>query len=406
LLTADLVRARRQKGELKLLAFDAALRRRAEELAASLLAIAAAHVGRTRAELDEALAAVVASAGDRRLAAGLCKLVEDRCDLAADPAVEPEPLRRAVFVEAAAAWRGLPPGARFDRGAVLAAVAGAQGIEVAALEAGLYADLRDAHVVGAFDPISAPHLVEGYDLAQAQAVLLRAVKVTVEVEEAAPGTYRALFRALKFRRLLHTITERDDGGYRIEIDGPFSLFESSTKYGLALALALPAIRECDVWRLQADLRWGSQRTPLLFRLEGKAARGPRPAAASLPDEVALLLRQLDAIASPWRARPATEIIDLPGAGLCVPDLVFEHGETGECIYLEVLGYWSRAAVWRRVELVEQGLPERILFAVGNQLRVSEEVLGEDLPGALYVYKRTMSGRAILERIDALSRAGC
>ena len=88
--------------------------------------------------------------------------------------------------------------------------------------------------------------------------------------------------------------------------------------------------------------------------------------------------------------------------MCAPDLAFEHTGTGECIFLEVMGYWSRAAVWKRVELVQAGLPQRILFAVGQQLRVSEAALDDELPGALYVYKRTMSARAIAERLDALA----
>jgi uncharacterized protein len=100
--------------------------------------------------------------------------------------------------------------------------------------------------------------------------------------------------------------------------------------------------------------------------------------------------------------PAGAILDLPGVGLCVPDLVFEHDRTGECVYLEVMGFWSRDAVWRRVELVERGLRDRILFAVSQRLRVSEQVLGDDLPGALYVYKRVMSARAVLERVDRLA----
>ena len=66
-----------------------------------------------------------------------------------------------------------------------------------------------------------------------------------------------------------------------------------------------------------------------------------------------------------------------------------------------MGYWSRAAVWQRVELVRAGLAERVLFAVSSRLRVSEEVLGDDLPGALYVYKGTMSARVVAERLDAL-----
>jgi hypothetical protein len=84
-------------------------------------------------------------------------------------------------------------------------------------------------------------------------------------------------------------------------------------------------------------------------------------------------------------------------------VVFTHRDTGECVYLEVLGYWSRPAVWRRVELVEQGLSDRVVFAVGQHLRVSEAALDSDLPGALYVYKRTMSARAVVDRVEALVR---
>jgi hypothetical protein len=82
-------------------------------------------------------------------------------------------------------------------------------------------------------------------------------------------------------------------------------------------------------------------------------------------------------------------------------LEFEHRTTGEVLFLEVLGYWSRDAVWRRVELVERGLSERILFAVSSKLRVSEAVLNESEMGALYVYKNAMSPRAILTRLEQL-----
>jgi predicted nuclease of restriction endonuclease-like RecB superfamily len=257
--------------------------------------------------------------------------------------------------------------------------------------------------VTAFEPLSPRQLVEAYELAQAQAVLLRAVRVVAVVECAAPGAYRALFHKLKFLRLLYTLRPQPNG-YRIEIDGPFSLFESGTKYGLQLALALPALRECDSWSLTADVRWGTARTPLRFSMMGRCERpvSAEPASVRLPDELAALVDGIAKLETPWRAECAQALLDLPGVGLCVPDLVFQHNETGQCVYLELLGYWSRDAVWRRVELVQQGLGEPILFAVGKHLRVSEEVLSDDLPGALYVYKRTMIPRAILDRIEALA----
>jgi predicted nuclease of restriction endonuclease-like RecB superfamily len=402
-LTADLVNARRRDRELRLIALDAAARARAQVLAADLVATAALHVGRTRDELVAALSAIDVGPREHRLRDGLAKLVEDRCEFHEHEGVAPELIRRSLFKRASAARAGLAPGARFDRDATVAHVAGEHGLSSAAIERALFADLRGAHVLVAFDQPSAGALVADYERAQAQAVLLRAVKVTVDVRCASPGVLRALFRRLKFLRLLHTIT-RTDGGHRIVIDGPFSLFESVTKYGLQLALVLPALEACDTWRLEAELRWGKERAPLVFRLAG-AASARRLDTAPLPDEVQLLLRNFVALGTEWQASANTEILQLPGVGLSVPDLVFERRREGavhDRIYLEVMGYWSRAAVWKRVELVQAGLAERILFAVSSRLRVSEDVLEGNLPGALYVYKRAMNARSIAERLDRLA----
>ena len=95
---------------------------------------------------------------------------------------------------------------------------------------------------------------------------------------------------------------------------------------------------------------------------------------------------------------------MPGLGICVPDLTFENRQDGRRVFLEVLGFWSRDAVWRRVELVQRGLGERVLFAVSRRLRVSEQVLEEGQNGALYVYKGRMSASAILRKIEALAAA--
>jgi hypothetical protein len=43
----------------------------------------------------------------------------------------------------------------------------------------------------------------------------------------------------------------------------------------------------------------------------------------------------------------------------------------------------------------------MLFAVGKRLRVKEDVIDEDLPSALLVYKGTISARTVLERLEML-----
>ena len=185
MLTADLVRARRRGGELALAPLDGKGRAAALELAATLLELARGHAGKTRGELDEVMDAVIGAAADRKLAAGLAKLIWDRTELAESVAIEPEALRHDVFARARDAWAQAGQGGqagqtgqagRFDRTAVLAAVAAERGLTAGDIERGLYADLREAHVVTAPPSITAPHLVEAYDLAQPQAVLLRAVR--------------------------------------------------------------------------------------------------------------------------------------------------------------------------------------------------------------------------------------
>jgi hypothetical protein len=126
---------------------------------------------------------------------------------------------------------------------------------------------------------------------------------------------------------------------------------------------------------------------------------------SLPDHVQALVREFRELKTPWNVSTNTEILELPGVGLSIPDLVFERRkERGpvERTYLEVMGFWSRSAVWKRVELVQAGLGKRIVFAVSSRLRVSEEVLDGDLPALLYVYKHTMSARAIADRLERIS----
>jgi predicted nuclease of restriction endonuclease-like RecB superfamily len=398
MLTADHVIARRRGGELRLTRLDEAGRARAVAIATEAIAAVEAGRGRERADVEEALDAIDVAPGEVRWREGLAKLLLDRCTWDEEAGDGACTLREDVFLRAAAARRARAPGERFDRAAVLAGVARDRGMEVEAVERGLYADLRGAQVLLSLEPIGPRTLVETWERGQAQAVLLRATRVTLDVRCASAGATRALFRRIKFLRLLHTITPIEQG-HRVVIDGPFSLFEASTKYGLQLALVLPLLDGCDEWSLEADVRWGKDRTPLSFRLAGTGTSSTDP--PPLPEEVEALARAVERRDAGWRVSPSTAILDLPGLGLVVPDLVFERGK--ERVHLEVMGFWSRDAVWRRVELVHAGLAEPVVFAVSSRLRVSEDVLDEGAASALYVYKGAMNATAVLERVEEVAR---
>lgn len=406
MLTADLVHTRRRAGQLHVVPLGAR-RERAETLAKDLVEIAAAHVGRTIGELEAAWDALEVEPRDRKLKDGLKKLVLDRLEVEAEVERDPAELRDAVFRRATEVRRALSEGASFDRGAVLVEIAATYGMKAEELEAALFSDLRGAHVVRTASPHEIvpggpASLVAGYDLAQRQAVLLRATHLRATLRAPDPRALRALFRTLKFHRLLFE-SRHEEGEVVLDLDGPFSLFESVTKYGLSLALALPAIEAAGDHAIDADVRWGKERMPLRFTYEGTRTGG-EAARASVPEEITTLVSRWGERAARFSCAPADVVLDLPGVGVCVPDLVFTDARTKKRVYVEVLGFWSRDAVWKRVELAERGLAEPVVFCASERLRVSEAVLDRG-SARLLVYKGAIPPAALEEKLAALVGEG-
>jgi hypothetical protein len=398
-ISPDLVRVRKRNGVLTLAKESAEARARARVLAEEVLLVIASHLQQTRIVVEDALSDVASAPQEKKLLSALKKLALDDSAFDGNAALDAPALRRAVFSRAVSAREQLAIGARFERGGVVAEVAAELGMSPEALESGLYSDLRSAERLLKAPAYDAEGLLSRHARAEVQAVLLCSVRVVVDVRCTNADQYRALFHKLKFRQLLFQMSRRDGDGYRIEIDGPYSLFESVTKYGLELALLLPALEACDQVQLAADLRWGKKREKLSFALDLTRSEGSEPTPAR--DDVQTVIeafRQSDS----WRAVPAQEVLDLPGIGLCVPDLCFTHQGTGEQVLCEILGFWNRAAVWRRIELVERGLATKIVFVVSARLRVSEELLDDAESAALYVYKGAINHKALQRKLDELA----
>jgi predicted nuclease of restriction endonuclease-like RecB superfamily len=420
MLTADHVDARRQGDALVLKKLDARGLDEARELAEAYLDAARANVGRRREELGEACKEIATAAKRRRLAAGIEKLVLDACVFDDESEIDPVALRSALFQRASEVRRARVDLAPFDRDAIVRDVAASMSRAPEELERALFADLRGEHVQRSAPTQDAASIVEAYELGRAQAILLRAVRMRCEVDAGSPAAVRAFFAWLKFQKLLFAVERSDGGGFAVTIDGPFSMFESVTRYGLRFALVLPALRALSRWSLVAEVRWGKERTPLTFRMSSSDAlawaapreRAADDAAPSVADDVRALMEGLEALrtgragASRWRCAIATTLLDRPGLGVCIPDLVL-HDEADPKrapVYVEVLGFWSRDAVWRRVELAQRGLDARVVFCASSRLRVSAEVLDDDAPAALYVYKGKPNARALLDRVERVAAA--
>ena len=404
MLPPELTRARKREGKLTLSPLSAAERARAVELGQALLDVTRAAVGREREEVEAGWASVSAAAKERKLLLGLTHLIEARAEFSAPRGAEPELVRRAVFSLAARRRAALGPGEHLDREHVLAEVARELSLPVETLESTLFADLRSAQRLERCALPNATALVADYELVQVQSVLLRAVRIEAEVRAARADAYRELFRKLKFRQLLFRIQPLEPSGYRLDIDGPLSLFGATTKYGLELALSLPALLSCGQLRLKAELRWGKRREKLSFE-QTYAQLAPAAESDGVRTEVVELLEALKS-QTRWTAVLSEKLLDLAerGGGVLVPDLELSRPRAGggrDTLLIELLGFWSRDAVFRRIEAAEQGLEQRVLFVVSSRLRVSEELLDGVEAASLYVYKGKINVAALLRKADAM-----
>lgn len=408
MLSADLVIAQTRKQQLLLPDLSGKAGESVRYWAEQIIDAAQGCIGLPRQEFGALVQVMGETQQVRKMTRGLAKILEDACEFEqADPEIAAD-LRRKLFSYATEVRRQLRADSRWDRAECVERVCSENGWDVATLEQRLYADLPGAQRLLNVPKWSSQQLFERYDQARVQAVLLRAVQVRVRYTRTSVPGLREVLRQIKFRQLLHQSQTDTDSGLQLTIDGPMSLFESASKYGLQLALLLPSLVAAGPFELEADVRWGKVRSELRFAYKSKTG-APAPRATEEPqspvaDDLSDLLSEIRQYPGPFEVRPAAALIDLPGIGICVPDLTFSHrGHPERRVHLEMLGYWSREAVWRRVELAEAGLPEPMVFGVNQRLRVSEEVLSRSLPAALYVFRGRPNAIAILERVAEVAR---
>jgi predicted nuclease of restriction endonuclease-like RecB superfamily len=104
-------------------------------------------------------------------------------------------------------------------------------------------------------------LLDRYNLAQAQALLYKCVEMKIRVAPSDAENYRSIFGWIKHFGLIHTIHGDAASGYEITLTGAASLFHRSQKYGIQMAVFLPALLLCRDWKMRRKSR---KRRPVVF----------------------------------------------------------------------------------------------------------------------------------------------
>lgn len=367
------------------------------EKAGRILTIIGANEGATKGALDDGLEPLTGQGRDFRLMRGLAKLVLDKVAIGVVSDLEPRRVRETVFALATPHH----PVTLAQRAAILREAALALDATPQEIEEALYADLAANQRVGPCPQMTAEALLHRYNLALAQAVLLKSSRLKVELLQPTPKRLRQLLRYLKFHRLTYT-AERSDAGWSFRIDGPTSIVKQSSRYGLQLANFLPALLLCEDWRLDADYQRKKGTRKGVFRLTPKVGLKThlKDTGTWVAEEELALMARLRELAAPWRVQESTDLLDLDGRGHLVPDLVVRDPDTGAKAFVEVVWRWRKSALKARWKLLRKAGPKNLVLAV-CAAGAADEV--PDLPGPVHVFKGIPNVRSIWKLARKVAR---
>jgi uncharacterized protein len=402
MLTGKLVRVRYARDHIVPLYLDAADAQWLQ-VADQLLGVFRSSNGFTRGQLEEEIEDLFGDLPQPQIYQGLAKLLEDRCEFEVQSSLPPEEVREAVFVAAARKRQSLLEqlGATFSRDEILQAIAAEMKTELATVEASLFADLKSEQRLTQFRDTTPERLLERYNVALAQAILLRSTGLDIVIHGETPARYRQLFRQIKFHRLICDVEMVKAKAYRLRLDGPLSLFSATQKYGLQLALFLPTLLLCADFELKAKLRWGAERKDKIFNLSAKDGLVSHQAetGAYVPPEVPMFVELFQKKIADWEISEETEIIPL-GKSFWVPDYRLVHRATGQCVMLDILGFWRRSSVERHLALLREYADRPFIIALSDQLNVEEGDL-EGLPDNVVCFRNMPLAEEVAKRAEKL-----
>lgn len=335
----------------------------------------AAESAMSRGELEELVAVPIQGARDRVFAAGLNKLLLDRCTF--DPPREiayPE-LRRHLFTRAGKLLSAAgtdPENGYLDQLAALP--------EDADFMAGdIYGDLPDNERLQEWRPLRSNELLNRYNLALVQGVLVYAESLELDVGDPDTAELRRLFKYLKFFRLLAEIvrpepprSNSDDdklgNKLHITISGPYALFGPTRKYALQLAAFFPAAVKLKRWKLSAKIKMSSRSGELkLDQDSAPLVSHYRNFSSYVPEEIRLFHRLFRTTVDSWRIVGDTPFLNGNGAEVIFPDLSFKEIATGKIVHLELFHRWHRTQLERRLSYLDSHRQLPLLLGIDRAL---------------------------------------
>jgi uncharacterized protein len=274
------------------------------------------------------------------------------------------------------------------------------------IQQGLYGDLKENQILIQFEVPAPDTLLHRYNLAQVQGIFYRASEINIQAHRNDPGEYKLLFRYLKLFGLMAYIEGDAEYGFSLTIDGPASLFQSSPKYGLALAKLLPALLHVTRWNLTAILQttdsYSHQPVTRQYSLDSSCSLVSHYPPGKPYDsllEASFVDRWVNA-ATEWKLEREVDLIPIPGS-VMIPDFRLVHPD-GRVALLEIVGYWRPAYLQKKFAQVRKANLPNLILAISERLNLEKAGVNlQSLPAEVVWFKDKLHPKAVLSALESI-----
>jgi len=355
------------------------------------------HIGKTQEELMSALENLEGKRTDFKIFRGLAKLLSEDGEFSPARQINYPALRHSIFSRA---QNHYPIVSKSDllhqnqRDQILSEAAQEFEVPVKVIDGLLYGDLPENQILTSFKTTHTPEtLLKRYNLAQAQGLLYRAIRLRILLKE----DYRIVFQYIKLSGLMHWITPLPSNGMEIILDGPSSLFRNTQRYGIRMANFLPGLLLAKTWEMRADIQ--TPQGPKFFYLDPKCGLtshySPGKRFDSQIEEKFFI--KFTRKEREWTIEREGEVIDL-GDSVFIPDFTFRHPD-GRSASLEIVGFWTPEYLNKKIGKIKRSKRKNLVLAVNKQLNCSRD----DFQGEIMFYR---TGLKIGECLEKLEKVAC
>ena len=336
---------------------------------------------------------------------GMAKVLEDAAEFQPiATSVIPADLRQRLFAQGPAFTQTdlFHPQTRAN---LMSQAAAELGTTVDQLEAALFADRLSHHMLTGLNEFWTPEtLIARYNLELARGVLYWSDQMQVEIHDG----YKDFWRYLKLFKLMFWASPLPDGGYHVDLDGPISPFvKATTRYGRQFAAFLPALLLGDQWQMSATVRPPGFIKTLTYRLDTKSAlrthfkRSGEFDSRLEADFAADFAAKFGSKRAGWTLTREDEVI-LLGDTVMIPDFALTNQQDGRRVLLEIVGFWTRDYLRRKVEKVRAAQRRDLLLLVYEGINLTPEKL-EDIPGEILYFKNKPVLKDVMAAVERVSR---